>query len=155
RRARAQPRRQDRGVRAWRRRRAHAEPGEPGQAAQAPGARRGHRWHRRAARVAKKQLWIAPVDASAPAHAVTELEGTVAHPQWSPDGKRLAFEVERDTHALTAVLDVDGEAVRWIAPSTDLDVVVTWSPDGKKLAFVRTPVTERKRPIVPVTPSPW
>jgi dipeptidyl aminopeptidase/acylaminoacyl peptidase len=109
----------------------------------------------RVAWVAHKQLWVAPTDASAPARALTELEGTVQQPRWSPDGKRLAFEVDRASHALTAVIDLDGEAVRWIAPSTDLDTAVTWLPDGRQLAFVRVPSSERKKPIIPVRPQPW
>ncbi|HEX7842351.1 MAG TPA: prolyl oligopeptidase family serine peptidase [Kofleriaceae bacterium] len=105
--------------------------------------------------VAKKQLWIAPVDGSAPARAVTELEGEVHEPRWSPDGKRLAFSVDRKSHALIAVVDLAGEALRWIAPSTDRAASPRWSPDGQKLAFVRAAGFERKLPIIPMRPQPW
>jgi dipeptidyl aminopeptidase/acylaminoacyl peptidase len=105
--------------------------------------------------VAKKQLWFAPVDGSAPARALTELEGAVHEPVWSPDGKRIAFSVERKSHALIATVDLDGEAVRWIAPSTERDVSPRWSPDGHNLAFVRMAGFERKLPLIPVRPQPW
>jgi dipeptidyl aminopeptidase/acylaminoacyl peptidase len=104
---------------------------------------------------AKKQLWIAPVDGSAPARALTELEGEAHEPRWSPDGKRIAFSVDRKSHALIAVVALDGEALRWIAPSTDRDFSPRWSPDGQHLAFVRVAGFERKQPVIPVRPQPW
>ncbi|HEU4731938.1 MAG TPA: hypothetical protein VFT22_28780, partial [Kofleriaceae bacterium] len=66
-----------------------------------------------AAWVAKNQLWVAPVDGSAPARVLAELTGEVHEPRWSPDGKRIAFWVDRKSHALIAVMALDGEAVRW------------------------------------------
>jgi Tol biopolymer transport system component len=60
--------------------------------------------------VAKKQIWIAPVDGSAPARALTELEGEVHEPRWSPDGKRIAFSVGA-SHGIAAA-DPDGDALR-------------------------------------------
>ena len=105
--------------------------------------------------VAKKQLWIAPVDGSAPARAVTELEGEVHEPRWSPDGKRLAFSVDRKSHAMIAVVALDGEALRWIAPSTERDASPRWSPDGQRIAFMREAGLERMQPLIPVRPQPW
>lgn len=109
----------------------------------------------RAAWIAKKQLWVAPVDGSAPARAVTELEGEAHEPRWSPDGKRIAVSVDRRSHALIAVVDLGAEALRWIAPSTGSDASPRWSADGKQLAFVRTAGLERKLPLIPVRPEPW
>jgi dipeptidyl aminopeptidase/acylaminoacyl peptidase len=109
----------------------------------------------RVAWVAKKQLWIVPVDGSAPARAVTELEGEVHEPMWSPDGKRIAVSVDRKSHGLIAVVDLAGEALRWMAPSTDLDAGPRWSPDGQRIAFVRLAGGERKLPVIPVRPRPW
>jgi dipeptidyl aminopeptidase/acylaminoacyl peptidase len=105
--------------------------------------------------IVKKQLWIAPVDGSAPARALTELEGEAHEPSWSPDGKRVALSVDRKSHALIGVVDLDGEALRWIAPSTDRDVSPRWAPDGQHLAFVRVAGLERKQPLIPVRPQPW
>jgi dipeptidyl aminopeptidase/acylaminoacyl peptidase len=105
--------------------------------------------------VVKKQLWIAQVDGSAPARALAELEGELNEPRWSPDGKRIAMSVVRKSHALTAVVDLDGEALRWIAPSTDRDFSPRWSPDGQKIAFGRAAGLEHKLALIPVRPQPW
>jgi dipeptidyl aminopeptidase/acylaminoacyl peptidase len=105
--------------------------------------------------VAKKQLWIAAVDGSAPARSAAELVGELREARWSPDGKRVAVSVDRGSHALIAVIALDGDAVRWIAPSSDRDLTPRWSPDGKRLAFVRVAGTEHKQPVIPVRPLPW
>jgi dipeptidyl aminopeptidase/acylaminoacyl peptidase len=103
----------------------------------------------------KRQLWVAPVDASAPARAVAEVRGELTEPRWSPDGKRIALAANRKSHTLIAVVDLGGEAVRWIAPSTARDGFPRWSPDGRQLAFVRTAGFERRLPAIPVRPLPW
>jgi dipeptidyl aminopeptidase/acylaminoacyl peptidase len=103
----------------------------------------------------KQQLWVAPVDGSAPARAIAELRGEPGDPRWSPDGKRIALSVDRKSHALIAVADLGGEAVRWIAPSTARDAIPRWSPDGHQLAFVRFAGFERRQPVIPVRTLPW
>jgi TolB protein len=64
-----------------------------------------------------------------------------SHPEWSPDGKHLAF----DTHGLDPqhggdfdldVADADGNNLHQIArPDTD-EYAPSWSPNGKRLVFV-------------------
>ena len=104
---------------------------------------------------AKRQLWIAPVDGRTPARAITDLEGAAGEPHWSPDGKRIVFSVTRKSHTLIAVIELDGQTLRWIAPSTDRDASPRWSPDGHNIAFVRTAGAERKLPLIPERPRPW
>jgi dipeptidyl aminopeptidase/acylaminoacyl peptidase len=108
-----------------------------------------------AAWLVKNQLWVAPVDGSAPARAIAELRGEPGELRWSPDGKRIALSVDRKSHGLIAVADLGGEAVRWIAPSTERDGIPRWSPDGRQLAFVRVAGFERRQPMIPVRPQPW
>ncbi len=59
-------------------------------------------------------------------------------PDWSPDGKKIAFTSLRDGNKQIYVLDVDSLAV---ARLTSLDVNIensepAWSPDGKKIAYL-------------------
>ncbi|HEX4945792.1 MAG TPA: prolyl oligopeptidase family serine peptidase [Blastocatellia bacterium] len=77
-------------------------------------------------------------------------------PQWSPDGKRLAFISARGDHNFIGVLDAASEAIKYLAPSIDRDTSPRWSPDGKRIAFVRQPTRGTKRPSpMEETPDPW
>jgi dipeptidyl aminopeptidase/acylaminoacyl peptidase len=105
--------------------------------------------------IAKKQLWLAPIDGSAPAKQITQVQGVVHDPRWSPDSRSVAFSVDRKSHSLIAILDLGAPALRWIAPSLDRDALPRWSPDGKQLAFVRAAGLEHERPIIPIVAQPF
>jgi dipeptidyl aminopeptidase/acylaminoacyl peptidase len=103
----------------------------------------------------KNHLWISNVAADKPAHQLTELRGEESEPQWSPDGKHLAFRTGRKDHAFIAIFDLAEQRVRYVAPSVDRDFAPRWSPDGKQLVFIRTPGAEAHLPLIPLRPQPW
>jgi len=103
----------------------------------------------------KNHLWISNVAADKPARQLTELRGEESEPQWSPDGKHLAFRTGRKDHAFIAIFDLAEQRVRYVAPSVDRDFAPRWSPDGKQLIFIRTPGAENHLPLIPVRPHPW
>jgi Tol biopolymer transport system component len=103
----------------------------------------------------KNHLWITNVAADKPAHQLTELRGDENEPQWSPDGKHLAFRTGRKDHAFIAIFDLAEQRVRYVAPSVDRDMAPRWSPDGKQLIFIRTPGAENHLPLIPRRPQPW
>jgi N-acyl-D-aspartate/D-glutamate deacylase/dipeptidyl aminopeptidase/acylaminoacyl peptidase len=83
-------------------------------------------------------------------------KGSNYSPQWSPDGKRLAFISARGDHNFIGVLDPASDAIKYLAPSIDRDSSPRWSPDGKRIAFVRQPTRGTKRPsMMEETPDPW
>ena len=107
---------------------------------------------------AKHELWIAPVSGAGKAKQLTDLRGDVSGAQWSPDGRRLAMEVNRKDHSLMVIADLAGDSVQayhFVAPSVDRDMDPRWSPDGKTIVFLRTPGEENKRPWIPVRLTPW
>ena len=89
-------------------------------------------------------LYLMRPDGSDAHEIATELPGDAFHPDWSPDGKRIALEVEAgEGHEIWAV-HADGTNAEAIVPrSTDCAISCgevaepAWSPDGSKIAFVR------------------
>ena len=66
------------------------------------------------------------------------------HAQPSPDGRRIAFDSDRDGERAVYVVDVDGSNVRRVS-GPGYAAVPTWSPSGDRLAFIRA---EAARPNV-------
>jgi dipeptidyl aminopeptidase/acylaminoacyl peptidase len=106
-------------------------------------------------------LWINTInpndkDLAKKAQPLFLAKGNNYAPQWSPDGKRLAFISARGDHNFIGVLDAASEAIKYLAPSIDRDSSPRWSPDGKRIAFVRQPTRGTKRPsLMQEMPDPW
>ncbi len=103
----------------------------------------------------KHHLWVAPVAGDKPARQLTELRGDESDPQWSPDGKHIAFTSSRQDHGFIAIYDFSPERIRYISPSADNDFAPRWSPDGKHLVFIRTAGAQNHLPLIPQRPRLW
>jgi Tol biopolymer transport system component len=58
-------------------------------------------------------------------------------PAWSPDGRKIAFESQRDGNFEIYIMNSDGSGQTNLTHNPDEDRGPTWSPDGKKIAFER------------------
>jgi dipeptidyl aminopeptidase/acylaminoacyl peptidase len=83
------------------------------------------------------QIWMAASDGSG-SFQFTFGEKSSAHPQWSPDGRWIAFTSSRSGKENLWLIQVDGGEAQQL---TDVKTGVSsfdWSPDGKEIAFTMT-----------------
>ena len=84
-----------------------------------------------------RQVWSVPIDGSQSATQLFFARGSNGDVAFSPDGSRLAFVSNRNTHAIIGIFQDTTKEIQWIAPTTDRDASPRWSPDGTRIAFVR------------------
>jgi Tol biopolymer transport system component len=58
---------------------------------------------------------------------------------WSPDGRRIAFDFVDDTGVHIATMDPDGRRVRQLTFGEGIQEVPKWSPDGRWITFDASP----------------
>lgn len=89
------------------------------------------------------EVWLMNADGSGQRQLTGDLApsaGTHWFPQFSPDGNRLAFHVERDVHTV----GVDGSDYTRLTEDPDNGMVPSWTPSGEQIVFMswRTGATE-------------
>jgi len=107
---------------------------------------------------AKHVLWIAPIDGSSKAVALTDLQGTALEPAWSADSRHIAFTLDREDHSFIVIADVEHGAVtayHYLSPSVDRDEYPHWSRDNRHIVFLRRHGRESGLPLLQVLPEPW
>src|SRR5260370_21135473 len=82
-------------------------------------------------------FWTAPA-IGGKERKLFEIRGSVAAPQWSPDGSQLAFVSNRGDHSFITVYATRPNQLRFLSPSVDRDVAPRWSPDGRRIASIRS-----------------
>jgi len=83
-------------------------------------------------------------DAASPIRQLTNTSAVNMRPAWSPDGKRIAFQSDRDGVFHIYLMDGDGGNVRQLTSGTADDRHAAWSPDGKLLAVDSGSSTRRE-----------
>ena len=67
---------------------------------------------------------------------VRRLPATIRLPDWSPDGRKIAYEDERRARRIFT-MRADGSHQTQLTFGDGGDFGAAWSPDGRKIAFVR------------------
>ena len=102
------------------------------------------------------QIHIVEIADGSEPHQLFAARGSNIAPQWSPDGKKLAFNSSRNTHSLIGVYDFEKQTIKYLSPSIDRDSAPRWSLDGKRIAFIRQPARgNQPRLFSQDTPDPW
>jgi TolB protein len=83
----------------------------------------------------ERDLYVASADGSR-RRLLVGGEANDAGPEWSPDGRRLAFVRQASlTNYDIWTVRADGTGARRLTSAPRADVSPTWSPDGKRIAF--------------------
>ncbi|HEU0184816.1 MAG TPA: prolyl oligopeptidase family serine peptidase [Blastocatellia bacterium] len=102
------------------------------------------------------QLHIVEITEGSEPHQLFAARGSNFSPQWSPDGKKLAFNSSRGTHSFIGVYDFEKRTIKYIEPSIDRDSAPRWSLDGNRIAFIRQPARgNQSRAGSEDRPEPW
>jgi dipeptidyl aminopeptidase/acylaminoacyl peptidase len=107
----------------------------------------------------RTHLWVVEVN-SGSAKQITEGDDwNDSDPQWSPDGKRLAFvsnrtgkEYEENRNTDVWVVSAEGGKLTKISDHDEADNQPRWSPDGKWIVFTGE-IRDRDHPKIYLAPS--
>ena len=69
---------------------------------------------------------------------ITHVDGEATNADWSPDGRRIAFNVEDPESAQIAIVDADGRNAPTVlakAPGNIIEVDPSFTPDGRRIVF--------------------
>src|SRR3954469_11620043 len=102
----------------------------------------------------RTHLWIVGASGGAPAQITSGDDWNDSDPQWSPDGRTIAFVSDRSGKAFDMghntdvwTIDANGGALIRISDHPSGDNSPRWSPDGKTIAFLSS-VPEKSHPKI-------
>ena len=69
---------------------------------------------------------------------ITHIDGDAVRPDWSPDGRRIAFELDTQDSGSVAIMNADGSAMVVLPPAPGgAEGDPSFTPDGNRIVFER------------------
>jgi len=100
-------------------------------------------------------IWVRETTSSPPAHKLVDSTRPDTHPQFSPDGRRLAFTSERSGSLQIWVANSDGSnPLQLTTLARGFINAPRWSPDGKVIVFTSTQNSNQDIYSVPADGGP-
>jgi Tol biopolymer transport system component len=96
-------------------------------------------WEKESQTERKSTLWLAATDGSQPPRALAANHRRIGQPQWSPNGRSLAFLSPGTGNAgkkQVFVLDADESSATPLTTSSETVESFQWSSDGKAIAYL-------------------
>lgn len=79
-------------------------------------------------------VWTQSLDGG-PRRRVTSEKDAISYPAWSPDGRWLAVQIQRDDQTCVGVVSREGGPVEQLTFEKGQAFIHSWSPDGQRIAF--------------------
>ena len=107
----------------------------------------------------RAHIWVVDAASGQATQLTSGDEWNDADPQWSPDGRRIAFVSDRTGKAFDEgqntdvwVIDANGGPLTKISDHAEGDSSPRWSPDGQTIAFISA-VPEKSHPRIWLAPA--
>lgn len=81
------------------------------------------------------EIWVCSADGTRPMKLTDMKAGSTGSPDWSPDGKNIAFDSTKSGSGDIYVVGAEGGPVRRITTDPTEEVVPRWSRDGRWIYF--------------------
>lgn len=84
------------------------------------------------------EIWSAATNGEGLNRLTDFRAGFTAHPRYSPDGARIAFDARPNNKSRIFVMDIDGRNNNAITPDDGINrYAPSWAPDGRSLVYTR------------------